>query len=101
MDISEDEILEKLRDIEDPELHVNIVDLGLIYDVDITDEDVINVEMTFTTPFCPFGASLEQSVRDLLEETEDVKEVNVKVVFDPPWGTHLMSEEAKLELGII
>ncbi len=100
--ISEDEVLDLLKSVEDPELSVNIVDLGLIYDVHVNEEEgLIKVEMTFTTPFCPYGSSIQSQVNEVLEEVEGVEQVDVKVVFDPAWDRDMMNDEAKIQLGLL
>jgi len=100
LNISKNQILEKLKFVKDPELGVNVVDLGLIYNVDIQGDSVF-VEMTFTTPFCPYGASLQSQVNDALNELDNVKKVDVKVVFEPVWDKTMISDEAKIELGLL
>jgi len=101
LNISKNEILEKLKSVEDPELGVNIVDLGLIYNIEVQAGATIFVEMTFTTPFCPYGSSLQSQVNEVLNEIENVKTVDVKVVFDPAWDKTMISDEAKIELGLL
>jgi len=96
--ISEELIYEKLRECYDPEIPVNIVDLGLIYDVKIED-DKIFIKMTLTAPGCPLHTMISEEVRNKLLTIENVKDVEVQVVWDPPWGPEMMSEEAKRILG--
>jgi len=102
LNIIEQEILELIKAVEDPEVGVNIVDLGLIYNIEINeDEGIISVEMTFTTPFCPYGASIQKQVEEVLEEIEGVNKVNLKIVFDPAWSRDMMNDEAKIQLGLL
>ncbi len=96
--ISEELIYEKLKECYDPEIPVNIVDLGLIYDVKIED-DKIFIKMTLTAPGCPLHTMISEEVRNKLLTIENVKDVEVQVVWDPPWGPEMMSEEAKRILG--
>jgi len=97
----EAEILKALKTIYDPEIPVNIYDLGLIYEVDVDDFDNVEIKMTLTAPNCPVADSLPIEVKERVKEIEGVNEVNISLVFDPPWGIELMSEEAKLELGFL
>ena len=97
--VSEEVVLEALREVYDPELHYNIVDLGLIYDVDIKDGDV-HVLMTLTTPACPIGPMIVEQVQELLGIMPGISDVDVEFTFDPPWGPDMMTEEAKHDLGI-
>lgn len=96
--ISEELIYEKLKECYDPEIPVNIVDLGLVYDVKIED-DKIFIKMTLTAPGCPLHTMISEEVRNKLLTIENVKDVEVQVVWDPPWGPEMMSEEAKRILG--
>ncbi len=93
------EILEALRTIYDPEIPVNIYELGLIYDIDISPDAVVNITMTLTSPGCPVAGSLPPEVREKAASVPGVREANVDVVWEPPWNLEMMSEEAKLELG--
>lgn len=96
--ITEEIVYEKLRECYDPEIPINIVDLGLIYDVSIADYN-INVKMTLTARGCPLHSVISEEVRNKLLTIESVKGVNVEVVWDPPWHPKMMSEEAKKMLG--
>jgi metal-sulfur cluster biosynthetic enzyme len=94
-----DDVREAMRnEVYDPELGLNIVDLGLVYDIDVADRKV-DITMTLTTPGCPIGPELLTNIRRALSRFEDVEEVDVKLVFSPPWHPSMMSEEAKDELG--
>ncbi len=93
-------VIELLRTVYDPEIPVNIYDLGLIYKIDINDEcDWLQVDMTLTAPNCPAADFIVEDVRQKLETIETFKRVDVNLVFEPEWNKDMMSEEAKLELG--
>ncbi len=96
--VTKDDVIEKLKTISDPEVGVNIVDLGLIYEVDVNDGDV-RIKMTLTTIGCPLAYWLLGKVKEAVESIPDVKNVDVFVTFDPPWNPEMMSEEAKKKLG--
>jgi len=94
-------IREALSQVKDPEIGLGVIDLGLIYDIDIKDNNDIDIRMTLTTPACPFGPEIIDAVRISVQKIEEVKEVNVEVVFDPPWNPEVMaSEYARDVLGI-
>ena len=95
----QESILNALRTVKDPELNVNVVDLGLVYTVQ-THEDVIDVEMTLTTPACPAGPEILRNAVGALEKIEGVSKANVKLVMSPPWSPDRMSDAARDELGI-
>jgi FeS assembly SUF system protein len=97
----EDEIIKILKNIYDPEIPVNIYDLGLIYEIDVDDDDNVRVKMTLTTPNCPIADSLIAEVQHKIEAVEGVKSVNLKLTFDPPWDENMLTEEARLELGLL
>ena len=94
-----EKIIENIKKVFDPEIPVNIYELGLIYDIKIDDGDV-EVIMTLTSPFCPVAGSLPKEVSARVSEVEGVKKANVELVFEPPWTMDLMSNEAKLELNM-
>jgi len=96
--VTQDDVMAVLRQCYDPEIPVNIVDLGLIYNVSIEDKTV-NVDMTLTAPGCPMHSLIARDVKQKLETIPDVKDVKVKVVWDPPWTPDRMSEAAKKMLG--
>ena len=106
MPLHEDHVREKLKQVIDPELFVNIVDLGLIYVVDVLpiegEEEKYNVkiEMTMTSPMCPAGPQLVSQSKAAAEEFDEVIEAEVKVVMDPPWTQDMMSDDARDQLGI-
>ncbi|MDP3914262.1 MAG: iron-sulfur cluster assembly protein [Bacteroidota bacterium] len=99
MDTRIDLIIERLRDVYDPEIPVNIYDLGLIYNVDVDDANQANIIMTLTSPGCPVADMLVEDVRQAALAVENVATVDVDLTFDPPWDKSMMSEEARLELG--
>ena len=96
-----DRVIEALRTVYDPEIPVNIFELGLVYKVDVDDQDVVHIEMTLTSPMCPVAETLPDEVRAKVEAVEGVSGAAVEVVWDPPWNPSMMTEEAQLELGII
>jgi FeS assembly SUF system protein len=95
------DIYEKLRTVFDPEIPVNIVELGLIYSVAINDDGYVNLSMTLTAPACPVAGEIIREVDQKVREVEGVTDANVMLTFDPPWNREMMSEEAKLELGFL
>ncbi|RME63977.1 MAG: SUF system Fe-S cluster assembly protein [Alphaproteobacteria bacterium] len=97
----DDRLLAALRQIYDPEIPVNIYDLGLIYDCTIDDENNVVVTMTLTTPHCPVAESMPGEVESRLSMVEGVQSVKVDLVWDPPWDPSKMTDEAKLELGFM
>lgn len=96
-----DKIEETLRTVYDPEIPVNIVDLGLIYDIRIQDGGKIEIVMTLTAPACPVAGDIVFEVQQKVEQLEGVTDVHVQLTFDPPWSKEMMTEEAKLELGFL
>jgi FeS assembly SUF system protein len=96
-----DKIVSVLKTIYDPEIPVDIYELGLIYDVLVNEDQDVKVLMTLTTPNCPVADSLPQEVKDKVQSLDEVNEAEVELTFDPPWTRDLMSEEAKLELGFL
>ena len=90
-----------LSSIYDPEIPVDIYQLGLIYDVQVSDEGGVKIIMTLTSPNCPVAESLPEEVREKTRALDAVTSVEVELTFDPPWNKDMMSEEAKLELGIL
>ena len=94
-------ITEALQTIFDPEIPVNIYDLGLIYKIDVHDDNSTTVEMTLTSPHCPVAEILPGEVEQKVKSVDGVNDCEVKIVWDPPWHPQMMSEEAQLELGMI
>jgi FeS assembly SUF system protein len=97
----ESKIIQALETCYDPEIPVNIYDLGLVYAVDVGDAGDVQIKMTLTTPNCPVATSLPGEVQAKVKAIEAVKSVNVDVVWDPPWDSSKISESAKLQLGMI
>jgi FeS assembly SUF system protein len=97
----EEQIVTMLKAVYDPEIPVNIYDLGLIYEVDIDDDKNVLITMTLTAPACPAADFIMEDVRMKVESIPEVKNVDIKIVFEPEWHQGLMSEEAKLELGFL
>ncbi len=95
------DLVQVLKTVYDPEIPCNIYDLGLIYAVEVTDDREVMLVMTLTAPGCPMAEELMNEVKDSVAAIEGVKSVSVELVFDPPWTTDRMSEEAKLELGML
>ena len=93
-------VIEEIKKIFDPEIPVNIYELGLIYKVEIDEKNKVNVDMTLTSPNCPVAESLPNQVKDSIMKVEGVSEVDLKVVWEPPWDKNKMSEAAKLELNL-
>jgi FeS assembly SUF system protein len=96
----EENIVRMIKTVYDPEIPVNIYDLGMIYKIETTEGDV-TIDMTFTAPNCPAADFILEDVRMKVESVEGVKSVNINLVFDPPWDKDMMSEEAQLELGFL
>ena len=94
-----DKIIEEIRKIYDPELPVNIYDLGLIYDVQVNDKKA-KIKMTLTSPNCPVAESLPKEVKEIAMQVEEIEDVELELVWDPPWNKDMMSEVAKLELNL-
>lgn len=99
--LTEEAIVKMLKTVYDPEIPVNVYDLGLIYNVEIDDEKNVRVDMTLTAPNCPAADFMLEDVRMKVESVEGVKNVEVNLVFEPEWNKEMMSEEAKLELGFL
>jgi FeS assembly SUF system protein len=94
------EIIEEIRKIYDPEIPVNIYELGLIYDVKVENESTAKIIMTLTSPNCPVAESLPQEVKDSAMQVKGIEKVDLDLVFEPPWNKDMMSEAAKLELNL-
>ena len=98
-EITLEAVYEALKTVYDPEIPVNVVDLGLVYDVQVNDSDVY-VQMTLTFPGCGMGPYIGQQAEWAVQEVDGVEEVQIEMVFDPPWSPELISEEARSQLGI-
>lgn len=97
----EENVVKMLKTVYDPEIPVNVYDLGLIYKIDVTDDFTVNLDMTLTAPNCPAGDFITEDIRQKLVSIDGVKNVNINIVFEPQWGMEMMSDEAKLELGLM
>src|SRR6202046_5074254 len=100
LDALTDQLVDQLKTVFDPEIPVDIYELGLIYKVDVADNKDVTVDMTLTAPGCPVAGEMPVMVKTALEGIDDIGEVTVNMVFDPPWTPEKMSEEAKLELNM-
>jgi FeS assembly SUF system protein len=96
-----DRVVDACRTVFDPEIPVNIYDLGLIYTIDISAENDVNITMTLTAPGCPVAGEMPGWVADAVEPLDGVKQVDVQMTFEPQWGMDMMSDEARLELGFM
>ena len=97
----EDRVVDAIKECYDPEIPVNIWELGLIYEVNVGDDPVVNIKMTLTAPGCPAARSLPIEVHERVAQIPEISDVKVEVVWDPPWTPEMMSQEAKLELGFM
>ena len=95
----EEKIVDVLKTVYDPEIPVNIYDLGMIYKIDVDDKGNLDMDMTFTAPSCPAADFILEDVRTKVESVEGVKSANINLVFEPAWDQSMMSEEARIELG--
>ena len=95
-----EKIINEIKKIYDPEIPVNIYELGLIYDILVDDKNNVKIEMTLTTPNCPVAESLPNDVKNSVKNIGEVNEVDLELVWDPPWDKSMMSEAAKLELNL-
>ena len=98
--ITKEEVLEKLKEVYDPEIPVNVVDLGLIYGVDVNEDNEVHVLMTLTAPGCGMGPYIAQQAEWAVSELEGLEDVTVEMVFDPPWTPDMLTEDGKALLGI-
>ncbi|UOF94596.1 MAG: DUF59 domain-containing protein [Bacteroides sp.] len=95
------DIVETIKECYDPEIPVNIYDLGLIYNINLTEEFNVEITMTLTSPFCPVAGTLPNDLKNsIIKNVKNINDVKVEVVFDPPWDKEMMSEDAKLILGL-
>ena len=95
----EEQIVDVLKTVYDPEIPVNIFDLGMIYKIDVQDDSTVDVDMTFTAPSCPAADFILEDVRTKIEGLSSVKSANINLVFEPAWDQSMMSEDARVELG--
>ena len=95
-----DKVILEIKKIYDPEIPVNIYELGLIYKIDIEDAKIVHIEMTLTSPNCPVAESLPKDVKDGAMQVEEIDDVDLQLVWDPPWTKDMMSDAAKLELNL-
>ena len=100
MEDTKNKIIEVIKKIFDPEIPVNIYELGLIYKIEVLENKKINIDMTLTSPNCPVAESLPKEVKDSVMQVEGIKKVDLDLVFEPPWDKSMMSEAAKLELNL-
>ena len=96
-----EQIVDACRTVSDPEIPVNIYELGLIYTIDISDENAVQIKMSLTAPGCPVAGEMPGWIADAVEPIPGVKQVDVELVWEPPWGMDMMSDEARLELGFM
>lgn len=97
----EQKIVERIKTVYDPEIPVNVYDLGLIYEIDVQEDQSVNLTMTLTAPNCPAADFILEDVRQKVETLDEVKSVNIILTFEPEWSRDMMSEEALLELGFL
>jgi len=97
--ITQEDIVDVLREVYDPELHYNIYDLGLVYDINVNDGDV-KILMTLTTPMCPIGPMITEQVEEMLDIMPGVKDVDIEFTFNPAWNPDMMTDEARADLGL-
>jgi FeS assembly SUF system protein len=96
-----DAVIEALRTVYDPEIPVNIFELGLVYKIDVDDHNAVHIDMTLTSPMCPVAETLPDEVKTKVEAIEGVNGATVNIVWEPPWNPGMMTEEAQLELGML
>ncbi len=99
-EVSREEVYQALKTVYDPEIPVNVVDLGLIYDVQVNDDSNVFVQMTLTFPGCGMGPHIAQQAEWAIQDLDGVEEVEIELTFDPPWSPEMISEEARMMLGI-
>ena len=100
-ELMKEQVADVIRTCYDPEIPVNIYELGLIYGVEVDDQGNVTVSMTLTTPYCPAAQSLPPEVRERVSQVSGVKDAKVDIVWDPPWNPSMMTDSAKLELGML
>ena len=100
-EVLKEDVISAIRECYDPEIPVNIYDLGLIYDVAVSEESRVDLLMTLTSPHCPVAEILPEQVKSRVSQVDGVDEVELELTWDPPWNPDMMSEDAKLELGFL
>ncbi|MEO6197845.1 MAG: iron-sulfur cluster assembly protein [Dehalococcoidia bacterium] len=98
--ITQDEVVDVLREVYDPELHYNIYDLGLVYDIDVQDPGDVSILMTLTTPMCPIGPMVTEQIKEMLDLMPGVRDIEVEFTFNPAWTPEMMTDEARADLGL-
>ncbi|MFQ6028636.1 MAG: metal-sulfur cluster assembly factor [Dehalococcoidia bacterium] len=98
--VTSEEVRETLKSVYDPEIPINVVDLGLVYDIQVNDNNDVYVQMTLTFPGCSMGPQIAQLAEWAILDIDGVEDVQIELVFDPPWSPDLISEEARMQLGI-
>ena len=101
MSVNKSQIIDAIRTVHDPEIPVNLYDLGLVYDLDINDDGAVHVQMTLTTPNCPVAEQMPQQVKEAVESVEGVSGADIELFWEPRWSTDMMSEEAKMQLDMM
>ena len=99
-ELLKEKIVETLKTVYDPEIPVNIFEMGLIYEIVVDNDGKITIQMTLTSPNCPAAQSIPAEIETKIKEKEDVSEVEIEIVWEPPWDVDMMTEDAKLELGM-
>tara|TARA_B100000029_G_scaffold516253_2_gene628137 strand:- start:159135 stop:159446 length:312 start_codon:yes stop_codon:yes gene_type:complete len=99
-ELLKEKIVETLKTVYDPEIPVNIFEMGLIYEIVVDNDGKITIQMTLTSPNCPAAQSIPAEIETKIKEIEDVSEVEIEIVWEPPWDVDMMTEDAKLELGM-
>ena len=97
----EEDVVKMLKTVYDPQIPVDIYNLGLVYDIEVNDNYEVNIDMTLTAPGCPVADYILEDIREKIESIEKVKAANINLVFEPAWDKEMMSDEAKLELGLL
>ena len=97
----EQKIVEMIKTVYDPEIPVNVYDLGLVYRIELKDDNSVDIDMTLTAPNCPAADFMMEDVRMKVESIEEITKINLNLVFEPEWSQDMMTEEAKLELGLL
>ena len=99
--LNKEDIIKALKTVYDPEIPVNIYDLGLVYDIELVDQNIVKINMTLTTPNCPVAGEMPSMVANSIKNLNGFKSVEIKLVWEPPWTKDMMTEDAKLQLGML